>query len=59
MSFVEWRIQHIPLLFRPGIIKMYQPLLAVVSKQARAWDFRSSIFDIIHTTTCHLLAFTI
>lgn len=60
MSCIEWRIQHIPFLFRPGAIKTYnQPILVVVSKQACASEFKSSVFDIIHTITCHLSAFTV
>lgn len=60
MSFIEWRIQYVPFLFRPGVINSYnQPILVVLSKQACAWEFKNSVFDIIHTITCHLSAFTI
>lgn len=29
-----------------------QPILVVLSKLACAWEFKSSVFDIVHTVTC-------
>lgn len=41
-------------------IKRYnQPLMVVVSEQACAWEFKSSVFNAIYTITCLLSAITV
>ena len=46
--FINWRIQDVPLLFSPGITKVYRPLVLVATRkqQISAWELRSSAWDI-------------